>query len=221
MYWILHTHLLYRTRRRVLSSSPNEIERELPWQWNEIKSANCQHRRVTIVMVRGDDSDTVHSIPKREINPGAFPPGTRTVSLSSARHAIPFLRASVRSELHRVHVSASCKILTPPLCVCKTCGYTNTFKHLFLFGYPEHRNAPNRINKTSNRNREVHCEFINRYSNAQQPLYSLEIIFFVEYYVCCFIIILIFTMRRAKVSYFRIYCTSLVEGYHILLWSRL
>lgn len=32
MYRMLHTHthLLYRARRRVLSSSPNEIERELP-----------------------------------------------------------------------------------------------------------------------------------------------------------------------------------------------
>lgn len=87
-------------------------------------------------MVRGDDSDTVHSMPKREINPGAFPPGTRAVSLSSARHAIPFLRASVRSELHRVYVSASCKILTRRCVFVKhTRGYTNTFKHLFLFGY--------------------------------------------------------------------------------------
>jgi len=60
-------------------------------------------------MVHSDDSDTVHSIPKREINPGAFPPGTRNVSLSYARHAIPFLRGS---EMYRVHVSASCKILT-------------------------------------------------------------------------------------------------------------
>lgn len=60
-------------------------------------------------MVRSDDSDTAHSIPKREINPAAFPPGTRNVSLSSARHAIPFLR---ESEMYRVHVSASCKILT-------------------------------------------------------------------------------------------------------------
>lgn len=83
-------------------------------------------------MVRGDDSDTVRSIPKREINPGAFPPGTRTVSLSSARHAIPFLRASVRSELYRVHVFASCKILTCR-CVFVKHGATRTRLSTFSF----------------------------------------------------------------------------------------
>lgn len=81
-------------------------------------------------MVRSDDSDTVHSIPKRKINPGAFPPGTRNVSLSYARHAIPFLR---ESEMYRVPVSASCKILTR----CRV------FERMYLF-QSERGSAPTR-----------------------------------------------------------------------------